>query len=150
MRNKHREGQTLFLTLVDKDRAIYDPFDLVTVTRTQALQQPLYYTVTVTGVTFIRDGDASDVTELPEWLQQKAVFSMIRKYSFFRDFAKRKFFRIWKDQARSNVYLRARTRVSQSLLLLDSSMGPALVQINSLIMVRAGSDMRLACLLGYC
>lgn len=106
----------------------------------QALSLPLFYTVTVTGVTFIRDGDASDVTELPEWLQQKAVFSMIRKYAFFRDFGKRKFFRIWREQTRTNVYRRAQHRISQSLLLLDPSMGPALVKINSLIMAsRCGS-----------
>lgn len=40
MRNKHREGQTIFLKLADRHPAIYEPFDLVPVLRSEARTLP--------------------------------------------------------------------------------------------------------------
>lgn len=62
MREKHREGQAFYCVFTNRDPLTYDPFDLTVVKRTAIKPSTAeYFTVTVSGVTFIRDGDICEV-----------------------------------------------------------------------------------------
>lgn len=134
MREKHREGQAFYCIFTHRSPLEYEPYDLTVIRRSQIQPStPEYFIVSVSGVTHLRTGDVCDVLELQDWLQQKAVFSMIRKYDFFRNFAKRKFFFLWRAIARDMQFRRARLKVAQNLLHLDPTVGLALIKINGLI-----------------
>lgn len=106
----------------------YQPFDLEVVPRSRV--DPTHYVITATGISMVHDdrSDAGETQQLPEWLQDRQVFKMIRRMAFFRLFRLVRAFKQWRLNTRVLKHTHARNRLRDNLLLVAPRYQPALME----------------------
>ncbi|CAG9463555.1 unnamed protein product [Pedinophyceae sp. YPF-701] len=125
MRGKAKEGLLLYANFAEDPKVTlsWEPYSLVVVPREEA-RADNYFTISLTGVTHVVDGDEASSQELPEWLQDRAVFSMIKRMKFFTSFRLLKAFKRWRHNVRSSALENARRRLSTQWLQGHPQLGP--------------------------
>ncbi|GAX79832.1 hypothetical protein CEUSTIGMA_g7272.t1 [Chlamydomonas eustigma] len=109
----------------------YNPYDLVVVEPTQA-DPSSHFLISQQGVTHMRDGQAYELVPHYEWVRNQGVFSVLKKLVMFKKRALFHAFRKWHTVALSTRFARRQAFLSERLLTLSPTFGPALMKIRGL------------------
>lgn len=92
-----------------------------------------YNTLSLKGITRLRNGKEAEFTELDQWIKDYNHFNQLLKIKTFIVFRMWKSFATWRKNVRYRSIKRCRKSLDESLFLLHPSLRPALLEIKCLI-----------------
>ena len=92
-----------------------------------------YSTLSLQGITRLRNGKEAEFTELDQWIKDYKNFNQLLKIKSFFMFRIWKSFATWRKNVRYRTVKKCQKSLHESLFLLHPSLRPALLEIKSLI-----------------
>lgn len=91
-----------------------------------------YSTLSLRGITRLRNGKEAEFTELNQWIQDYNHFNQLLKIKTFAMFRMWKAFATWRKNVRTRKMNRCQKSLKENLFLLHTSLGPALLEVKKL------------------
>ena len=110
---------------------IYDPYDLVVVSRNRV--RPDSYVISVFGVLHVKPEGESELVSLGQWYREAVVFRTLRKIKYFRTYLIFKAFVTWKKNVKLLRFLKLRKEIKDSHLLGVPHILKAILKVKSLL-----------------
>ncbi|NXK27530.1 DYH14 protein, partial [Arenaria interpres] len=90
----------------------YNPYDLQAVSTNTAMQNEVYWTVTASFVSKFSAGrnlGEMETTPVPQWLYERQMYYKLLGFNFFSNFRMKKYFLVWKINARKSKMLKTKS-----------------------------------------
>jgi dynein heavy chain, axonemal len=120
----------------------FRPYDLSVVLRGH--QEMEHYVISSTGVVHIRPGHPSEVVSLSDWMKETAMFNVLRRVRFFKNYLIYKAFIQWKNNIRLKLFNDTRRRLCKKFFLSKSTFAG-----HTMDLVKTSFDLTTASLLEY-
>ena len=120
----------------------FRPYDLSVVLRGQ--QDPEHYVISSTGVVHIKPGQPSEVVSLSDWMKETAMFNVLRRIRFFKNYLIYKAFIQWRKNIRVRLYCETRRKLCKKFFMAKSSFAAPTMEL-----VKSAYDLTTASLLQY-
>ncbi len=95
-----------------------DPYDLQVVSYIKRYE-PRYYTLSGKGLTLYENDVPVEFISLGQWLIERDSYNHIKELSFFKQFKKWKFMRMWKKTIKHNNRMKAKNSLEEKLFMLQ-------------------------------
>jgi len=112
------EEETVFMYLRAQDNG--DPYDLQVVSYMKNKDEPKYYTLSGKGLTLYESEVPVEFISLGQWLIERDSYNHIKELSFFKQFKKWKFMRMWKKTIKHNNRMKAKNALEEKLFMLQN------------------------------
>jgi dynein heavy chain, axonemal len=111
------EEETVFMYLNSQNNG--DPYDLTVVSYTKR-EEKRYYTLSGKGLTLYEADVPVEFISLGQWLIERDSYNHIKELSFFKQFKKWKFMRMWKKTIKHNNRMKAKNSLEEKLFMLQT------------------------------
>lgn len=118
---------------LNPDTTNNDPYDLQ-VASYEARNPEKYYTLSGKGLTFYKNDTPIEFISLGQWLIERDSYNHIKELSFFKQFKKWKFMRMWKKQIKQQNRAKARNLLDEKLFILQDYFSPHLFKHRQLML----------------
>jgi dynein heavy chain len=118
------EEETVFMYL-NPNAVSSDPYDLQ-VTSYEKRNPNKYYTLSGKGLTLSENENPVECISLGQWLIERDSYNHIKELSFFKQFKKWKFMRMWKKTIKQTNRSKAQNSLDEKLFVLQDHFGPHL------------------------
>ena len=108
----------------------FRPYDLNVVLRGQ--QDSEHFVISSTGVVHIRPNQPSEVVTLSDWMRETAMFNVLRRIRFFRNYLFYKAFTQWRKNIRLKLYSDTRRKVCKKFFMSKSTFAATSVDLYKL------------------
>jgi hypothetical protein len=115
------EEETVFMYLNPKENST-DPYDLQVASYDGRLK-PKYYTLSGKGLTLYEGDTPVEFISLGQWLIERDSYNHIKELSFFKQFRKWKFMRMWKKTIKQKNRTTATNSLEEKLFILKDYFG---------------------------
>lgn len=127
------EEETVFTYLICKNKN--DPYDLEPVgygMRDQGGDR--YYTISGKGLTLYEKETPVEFMSLGQWLIERDSYNHIKDFSFFKQFNKWKFMRLWKRRIKQQNKMKALNLLDENLFILQENFREHLLKHRELML----------------
>ena len=115
------EEETVFMYLNPKENST-DPYDLQVASYDRRLPEK-YYTLSGKGLTLYERDTPVEFISLGQWLIERDSYNHIKELSFFKQFKKWKFMRMWKKTIKQKNRTTATNSLEEKLFILKDYFG---------------------------
>ncbi|XP_054751474.2 dynein axonemal heavy chain 6-like isoform X1 [Lytechinus pictus] len=131
IRDKPRIGFLYMSPAVPKSSIKYHPYNLKIVSHNN-IHAPDYCTISLKGVTRVRNGSDAEFTELDRWEQEYHYYTKLIKIPLFHLFRKWKAFSTWRKNVRSRRLTSCKKQLQENLFIVNASLRPALLNVREM------------------
>ncbi|XP_013408536.1 dynein heavy chain 6, axonemal [Lingula anatina] len=116
---------------VPKSSVDYHYFNLKVVSH-ENINKDDYCTISIKGVTRMRDDDETEHVPLDRWEQEYRYFRKLIKISVFAKFRKWKAFSVWRKNVRTKKLSDCKKALNENLFIVNPSLCPALLNVREM------------------
>ena len=122
------ESESIYLNYTNSER--WNPYSLTIVPKNKV--QPEHFVISKFGILRVYSDETSDFQSFADWLREAALYKMLRKIPFLKNYLIQHAFKQWYGNVRFAQYVRVHTQVSRVAIRFLPDFTNALLKIRCL------------------